>query len=73
MARRRTKVDKVIDELEEILNDIHFHPSLMANIITTTYPPYTQARLIELIRCIERYHQKELQLDKSTQSGVYLQ
>jgi hypothetical protein len=39
--------------------------------ITTTYPPYTQAKLIELIRSIEKYHQKELDLDKTTQSGQF--
>jgi hypothetical protein len=71
MARRRTKVDKLIDDLEVILNDVYFHPSLMANMITTTYPPYTQAKLIELIRSIEKYHQKELDLDKTTQSGQF--
>jgi hypothetical protein len=62
--RKRTKVDKVIDELEEILNDFHFHPALMANMITTTYPPYTQKKLIELIRYIEKYHQDEVEIDK---------
>ena len=69
--RRRTKVDKCIDLLEEILNDHHFVPSLMANIIITSYPPYTQDKLIELIKYIERYHVKELELDKKTQTGAY--
>jgi len=69
--RKRTKVDKVIDQLEEILNDFHFHPALMANIITTTYPPYTQQKLIELIKYIERYHQEEIQLDKTCGTQQY--
>ena len=71
MARRRTKVDKLIDDLEVILNDVYFHPSLMANMITATYPPYTQVKLIELMRAIEKYHNKEVALDKSTLSGPY--
>jgi len=69
--RRRTKVDKLIDDLESILNDHHFHPALMANIITTTYPPYTQDRLIELINYIQTYYMKQNELDAKTQSGRY--
>ena len=69
--RRRTKVDKCIDMLEEILNDHHFHPALMANIITNTFPPYTQARLIELMRVIEKYHNQEAELERKTQTGQY--
>jgi hypothetical protein len=71
--RKRTKVDKVIDELEEILNDFHFHPALMANIITTTYPPYTQQKLIELIKYIEKYNQEEQALDKICGTQQYKQ
>ncbi len=71
MARRRTKVDKVIDDLEEILNDHHFLPSLMANMITTSYPPYTQQKLIELVECIKRYHDKENELHRETQTAQY--
>lgn len=71
MARRRTKTDKLIDDLEEILNDHYFHPALMANIITTTYPPYTQQKLIELMRSIEHYHKRELELDKSCNTGQF--
>ena len=69
--RRRTKVDKCIDMLEEILNDHHFHPALFANIITNTFPPYTQARLIELIRYIEKYNLQEAELERRTQTGQY--
>ena len=69
--RRRTKIDKAIDLLEEILNDHHFHPALFANMITTSYPPYTQARLIELIKYIESYHYKEAELERKTQTGQY--
>jgi hypothetical protein len=71
MARRRTKTDKLIDDLEEILNDHYFHPALMANIITTTYPPYTQAKLIELMKSIQYYHEKELELDRTCKTGQY--
>ncbi len=71
--RKRTKVDKVIDGLEEILNDFHFHPALMANIITTTYPPYTQQKLIELIKYIEKYHNEEMKLDKTCGTQQYKQ
>jgi hypothetical protein len=71
MARRRTKVDKLIDDLEVILNDVYFHPALMANMITTSYPPYTQAKLIELMRSIEKYHQKELELDQKCNTGQF--
>jgi hypothetical protein len=69
--RRRTKVDKVIDLLEEILNDHHFHPALFANIIITSYPPYTQSKLLELIKYIEEYHYQELALDEKTKTGAY--
>jgi len=69
--RRRTKIDKCIDMLEEILNDHHFHPALFANIIITSYPPYTQQKLIELIKYIESYHYKELELDRKTKTGAY--
>lgn len=71
--RRRTKVDKVIDQLEEILNDHHFHPALMANIIITSYPPYTQAKLIELINYLQEYHKEELALEKLSKTGQYTQ
>ena len=69
--RRRTKVDKAIDLLEEILNDHHFVPTLFANMVITSYPPYTQARLMELIRTIEKYHNQELELERKTQTGHY--
>lgn len=71
MARRKTKVDKVIDMLEEILNDHHFHPALFANIIINTYPPYTQQKLVELINYINEYHQEELAMDKKAKTGQY--
>ena len=69
MARRRTKTDKLVDDLEEILNDHHFIPSLMANIMVTSYPPYTQSKLLELIKYIEEYHLAEIALDKIAQMG----
>ena len=61
--RRRTKVDKCVDLLEEILNDHHFNPALMANIITNSYPPYTQEKLIELMKYIYTYDKLEKQLE----------
>ena len=69
--RKRTKVDKVIDQLEEILNDHHFHPALMANMITTSYPPYTQSKLIELINHIKQYNDKENKLHQTVQIEQY--
>jgi hypothetical protein len=69
--RKRTKIDKCIDLLEEIVNDHHFNPSLMANIIITTFPPYTQARLIELMKYIYTYNKMERELDKKYQMGEY--
>ena len=69
--RRRTKVDKVIDSLEEILNDHHFHPALMANMITTSYPPYTQSKLIELIDYIKKYNEDENNLHRITNTAQY--
>jgi hypothetical protein len=69
--RRRTKVDKVIDQLEEILNDHHFHPALFANMITTSYPPYTQSKLMELIQYIQDYNEKENELDRKCKTGQY--
>ena len=69
--RRRTKVDKCIELLEEIINDQYFNPALMANIITTTYPPATQERLIALMKYIYTYHKKEMELDRKTRTGAY--
>ena len=69
--RRRTKVDKCIDLLEEIINDQYFNPSLMANIIVTTFPPATQERLVTLMKYIYSYHKKELELDQKSKTGVY--
>jgi hypothetical protein len=69
--RKRTKVDKCIDLLEEIVNDQYFNPALMANIITTTFPPATQARLVELMKYIYTYHKKELELERKTKTGAY--
>jgi len=67
--RRRTKVDKCIDLLEEIINDQYFNPALMANIITTTFPPATQERLVKLIKYIYSYHKQELELEAMTGTG----
>jgi hypothetical protein len=67
--RRRTKVDKCIDLLEEIINDQYFNPALMANIITTTYPPATQERLVKLMKYIYSYHKQELELEAKTGTG----
>ena len=69
--RRRTKVDKCIDLLEEIINDQYFNPALMANMITTSYPPATQERLVALMKYIYTYHKKEMELDKKTRTGAY--
>lgn len=69
--RRRTKEDKLVDLLEEILNDHYFHPSLIANIMTTSYAPYTQAKLMELIAYITEYNKKENELHKKTQTAQY--
>jgi hypothetical protein len=69
--RARTKVDKCIDLLEEIINDQYFNPALIANIITTTYPPATQERLITLMKYVYSYHKKEMELDKKTRTGAY--
>ena len=67
--RKRTKEDKLVDQLEEILNDHHFHPSLIANMMITTYPPYTQQKLMELIQYISRYNEDEKHLDKLMKSA----
>lgn len=69
--RKRTKIDKAIDLLEEVLNDHFFHPSLMANMMITTYPPHTQARLIELMKYLYTYNKMERELEKKTQTGEY--
>jgi hypothetical protein len=69
--RKRTKVDKCIDLLEEILNDHHFNPSLMANMIITSYPPYTQAKLIELMKYIYSYNKIEKSLEDKKAAGKY--
>lgn len=69
--RRRTKVDKCIDLLEEIVNDQYFNPALMANVIVTTFPPATQQRLVELMKYIYTYHKKELELERKTKTGAY--
>lgn len=69
--RRRTKIDKCIDLLEEIINDQYFHPALMANMIITTYPPATQERLVELMKYIYAYNKSELELDKKSKTGAY--
>ena len=69
--RRRTKVDKCVDLLEEILNDHHFTPALFANIITTSYPPYTQSKLIELINHIKEYNDKENKLHQTVKIEQY--
>ena len=67
--RRRTKVDKCIDLLEEIINDQYFNPSLMANMITTSYPPATQERLVTLMKYIYSYHKEEVALEAKTGTG----
>lgn len=67
--RRRTKVDKCIDLLEEVINDQYFNPALMANMITTSYPPATQERLITLMKYIYTYHKEELKLEAMTGTG----
>ena len=69
--RKRTKVDKAIELLEEILNDHNFNPALMANMITTSYPPYTQEKLIELMKYIYTYDKLEKQLDSKLAAGRY--
>ena len=69
--RRRTKVDKCVDLLEEILNDHHFNPSIMANLIITSYPPYTQKKLIELMKYIYTYNKMEKELEDKMAAGKY--
>ena len=60
-----------MDLLEEILNDHHFNPSIMANLIITSYPPYTQKKLIELMKYIYTYNKMEKELEDKMAAGKY--
>lgn len=46
---------KVAEKLAEGLNSHTFSPAVLANILTTYYPIYTQNRLMELVKWIIKY------------------
>lgn len=46
---------KVAEKLAEGLNDVTFSPAVLANVLTTYYPIYTQDRLMELVKYIIKY------------------
>lgn len=47
---------KVAEKLVEGLNDYTFSPAVLANVLTTYYPMYTQDRLMELVKWIIKYN-----------------
>ena len=47
---------KVAEKLAEGLNNHTFSPAVLANILTTYYPIYTQDRLMELVKWIIKYN-----------------
>jgi len=66
---------KVAEKLAEGLNDYTFSPAVLANILTTYYPIYTQDRLMELVKWIIKYNSMRLttEWDKGqTSEGLLL-
>jgi len=51
---------KVAEKLADGLNDVTFSPAVLANILTTYYPIYTQDRLMELVKWIIKYNSLRL-------------
>lgn len=47
---------KVAEVLTNGLNDYTFSPAVLANVLTTYYPIYTQDRLMELVKWIIKYN-----------------
>jgi len=66
---------KVAEKLAEGLNDYTFSPQVLANVLTTYYPIYTQDRLMELVKCIIQYNSLRMttEWDKgNTSEGLLL-
>ena len=66
---------KVAEKLAEGLNNHTFSPAVLANILTTYYPIYTQDRLMELVKWIIKYNSMRLttEWDKGqTSEGLLL-
>ena len=61
---------KVAEKLAEGLNDYTFSPAVLANVLTTYYPIYTQDRLMELVKWIIKYNALRMRTewDKGTTS-----
>jgi hypothetical protein len=52
---------KVAEKLADGLNDATFSPAVLANILTTYYPIYTQDRLMELVKHIIKYNKMRME------------
>jgi hypothetical protein len=67
---------KVAEKLAEGLNDYTFSPAVLANVLTTYYPIYTQERLMELVKYIVKYNsirmKSEWEVNEVTSEGLLL-
>ena len=65
---------KVAEKLAEGLNDYTFSPAVLANVLTTYYPIYTQERLMELVKYILKYNslrmKTEWEVNEVTSEGL---
>jgi hypothetical protein len=61
MAKAREVI--VAEKLADGLNDMTFSPAVLANVLTTYYPIYTQERLMELIRYIIKYNSMRMRTE----------
>ena len=47
---KRTDEDKIAEQLQEVLDNHWFNPSICASVIVSRFPLYTQDKLMDLMK-----------------------
>lgn len=66
MSRKKILEVSVAETIAEALDNHWFNPAILADILVTDYPLYTQDKLIEMIAYIIRFEQQRFEAEWAT-------
>jgi len=72
----KSSEEKLAEKITDELANQYFNVSVLANVLTTYYPIYTQERLMELVKYIIKYNairmRAEWEVNEQTSEGLLL-
>jgi hypothetical protein len=72
----KSSEEKLAEKITDELSNHYFNVSVLANVLTTYYPIYTQDRLMELVKYIIKYNsirmKSEWEANEVTSDGLLL-